>query len=90
MARDLMFQQEIKDTVASELSDLNDAASITRVCVRLLVAAILGGVLGFEREQRGKSAGLRTQLYPPCTIRVQPHFPRSPFTATVIDRPGLA
>ena len=29
---------------------------------RLVVAAILGGVLGWEREQAGKSAGLRTHM----------------------------
>jgi len=26
------------------------------------LAAILGGILGFEREQKGKAAGLRTQM----------------------------
>ena len=29
---------------------------------RLLLAALLGGVLGFERELRQKSAGLRTNM----------------------------
>ena len=29
---------------------------------RLLLAALLGGILGFERELRQKSAGLRTNM----------------------------
>jgi uncharacterized membrane protein YhiD involved in acid resistance len=32
------------------------------VVVRLLVAAILAGVLGWERESERKSAGLRTHI----------------------------
>jgi len=32
------------------------------VTVRLLVAACLGGALGFERERTGKPAGLRTHM----------------------------
>ncbi len=31
-------------------------------CIRLVVAAILGGVIGFEREWRAKEAGLRTHF----------------------------
>jgi putative Mg2+ transporter-C (MgtC) family protein len=30
--------------------------------VRLVLAAVLGGVLGYEREHQGKSAGLRTHM----------------------------
>ena len=54
--------QSIWDTVLSEFSDVPDAAQITRITVRLLVAALLGGLLGYEREQRGKSAGVRTHM----------------------------
>lgn len=53
---------QIAGVVVSEFSDLNDAAEITRVSVRLLMAAILGGILGFERESRGKAAGIRTHM----------------------------
>jgi putative Mg2+ transporter-C (MgtC) family protein len=35
---------------------------ITRITLRLLVAAALGGLLGYEREQQGKSAGVRTHM----------------------------
>ncbi|MDB5728675.1 MAG: MgtC/SapB family protein [Noviherbaspirillum sp.] len=49
-------------TVRSEFSDLADVEQVTRVCVRLLVAIFLGGLLGYERETRGTSAGLRTHM----------------------------
>jgi putative Mg2+ transporter-C (MgtC) family protein len=32
------------------------------VVLRLLVAAILGGLLGLQRERQGKAAGLRTHM----------------------------
>lgn len=53
---------EIVNTILDEFSDLPDVAGVTRITVRLLLAAILGGLLGFEREQRGKAAGLRTHM----------------------------
>jgi putative Mg2+ transporter-C (MgtC) family protein len=37
-------------------------AQVVRVGVRLLTAVALGGVLGYERELRGKAAGLRTHM----------------------------
>ena len=54
--------QEIWSTVLSEFSDIPDVAQITRITLRLLVAAALGGLLGYEREQQGKSAGVRTHM----------------------------
>ncbi|MGC3972704.1 MAG: MgtC/SapB family protein [Pirellulales bacterium] len=54
--------EEIWRTIREELSDLRDAAGFTRVLVRLTIAAILGGVLGYEREHKGKAAGLRTHM----------------------------
>ncbi len=53
---------EIWQVVVQEFSDIPDAAEMTRVGLRLLLAALLGGVLGFERESKGKSAGLRTHM----------------------------
>ncbi len=41
---------------------LSDGGHLLRVAVRLLVAAILGGVVGFEREREGKAAGIRTHM----------------------------
>lgn len=54
--------QEVWNTVLSEFSDIPDAAQITRITLRLLVAAALGGLLGYERETQGKSAGVRTHM----------------------------
>ena len=52
----------IADTVAAEFSDAADAEQITRILLRLLLAAALGGVLGYEREHQGKAASLRTHM----------------------------
>ena len=52
----------IWQTVVEEFSDLGDAAEVTRLVLRLLVAAVLGGILGWERESQGKSAGVRTHM----------------------------
>ena len=54
--------QEVWNTVLSEFSDIPDATQITRITLRLLVAAALGGLLGYERESKGKSAGVRTHM----------------------------
>ena len=54
--------QKITDTVASEFSDISDVEQATRMFVRLLLAAVLGGLLGIEREQHGKDAGVRTHM----------------------------
>lgn len=54
--------QAIRDTVAEEFSDLGSAEQVTQVAVRLLVAAVLGGLLGMERERQGKAAGIRTHM----------------------------
>lgn len=52
----------IVDTVLIEFSDATDVEQITRILTRLVLAALLGGVLGYERENRGKSAGIRTHM----------------------------
>ncbi len=52
----------VLQTLREEFSDINDVTQVTRVCIRLLVAVILGGLLGYERESRGRSAGLRTHM----------------------------
>jgi putative Mg2+ transporter-C (MgtC) family protein len=54
--------EEVWSTVVSEFSDVPDVATVTRITVRLIIAAVLGGVLGFERESKGRSAGLRTHM----------------------------
>ena len=54
--------QHIGETIVSEFSDLPDAAEVTRILLRLTLAALLGGLLGIEREQKGKAAGVRTHM----------------------------
>jgi len=49
-------------TVLSEFSDLSNVTQITKVVLRLITASILGGLLGYEREMKGKSAGIRTHM----------------------------
>ncbi len=49
-------------TIAAEFSDLAQVEEITRIAVRLLVAACLGALLGLERESKGKAAGVRTHI----------------------------
>jgi putative Mg2+ transporter-C (MgtC) family protein len=50
------------DVVGAELFDVPEPAQVMRVTVRLTVAALLGGLLGFERERERKAAGLRTHM----------------------------
>lgn len=57
-----MWWTQVWITIQKEFSDLGDPLDITRVCVRLLVAIVLGAVLGYERESSGASAGLRTHM----------------------------
>ena len=53
---------QISETIAAEFSDVPDAAQATRIVVRLGMAALLGGLLGYEREHAGKAAGVRTHM----------------------------
>src|SRR5262245_53909548 len=51
------------DIILEELTaGLPDARQITRVIIRLVVAMLLGGVVGIQREWTGKPAGLRTHM----------------------------
>lgn len=52
----------VGDTLADEFSDLTDVEQGTRVTLRLMLAALLGGLLGLERERQGKAAGVRTHM----------------------------
>lgn len=49
-------------TVRTELSDLDDLAQLTRVVLRLFFAALLGALVGLDRELRDAPAGLRTHM----------------------------
>lgn len=52
----------VVSTLRDEFADLSDPAQLTRVSVRLLLAVLLGAVIGYERERRGRTAGLRTHM----------------------------
>jgi putative Mg2+ transporter-C (MgtC) family protein len=53
---------QVMRALHSEFSDLGDPEQITRVLLRLALAALLGGVLGYERQSQGKAAGIRTHM----------------------------
>ena len=52
---------EIGQALAKEFA-LPDADTTTIVVVRLLTATVLGGMLGLERESKGRAAGLKTHI----------------------------
>jgi putative Mg2+ transporter-C (MgtC) family protein len=52
----------VRNTIAAEFSDIADLEQFTRVVLRLLLAALLGGMLGLQRERNGKAAGIRTHM----------------------------
>ena len=46
----------------AEWLNLPDTAYVARVAWRLSVAALMGGLIGAQRELKGKDAGLRTHM----------------------------
>jgi putative Mg2+ transporter-C (MgtC) family protein len=51
------------DLVWQELvHEVGDVASLARISLRLLLAAVLGGIVGLEREHAGQAAGWRTHI----------------------------
>lgn len=58
----MSFWDEVLATLANEFSDLSTPEQFTQVTLRLLLAALLGGLLGLERETHGKAAGVRTHM----------------------------
>ena len=54
--------QTVISTLRHEFSDLADPADVTRLVVRLSLAVVLAAIVGYERERRGSSAGLRTHM----------------------------
>jgi putative Mg2+ transporter-C (MgtC) family protein len=49
-------------TLVEEFSDLGNVEQVTQLVVRLVLAALLGGLLGLQRERHGKAAGVRTHM----------------------------
>lgn len=52
----------IWDTLANEFSDIADLNGAVIIILRLSLATLLGAAIGYERERRGKDAGLRTHM----------------------------
>ena len=52
---------EVGAALASEFA-LPDAGTMTMIVSRVLCAAVLGGIIGWEREAKGRAAGLRTHM----------------------------
>jgi putative Mg2+ transporter-C (MgtC) family protein len=53
---------DLWEGLVHDFSDLPDAGQWIRLSVRMLLAAALGAVLGYDRERSGKAAGLRTHM----------------------------
>lgn len=49
-------------TIVEEFSDIPDMTEATRIVLRLSMAIVLGAAIGYEREHKGKDAGLRTHM----------------------------
>ncbi|MCY0385785.1 MgtC/SapB family protein [Robbsia sp. Bb-Pol-6] len=54
--------REISQVAIKEFSDLHDLSQWTQLLIRLSVAIVLSGALGYERESRRSAAGLRTHM----------------------------
>jgi putative Mg2+ transporter-C (MgtC) family protein len=51
------------DVIKDEfLGGIGNSDELLRVLVRLAVASLLGGLMGFERQHEGKAAGTRTHM----------------------------
>src|SRR5262249_33636352 len=50
------------DGVSGDFREAPEAGALIRIFLRLLIAAVLGGLLGYDRERKGKEAGLRTHM----------------------------
>ncbi len=54
--------QDVWQAVRADFADLPGVAAVTQLVLRMLLATVLGGVLGYQRERQGKEAGLRTHM----------------------------
>lgn len=56
-------RRDMTDAFIDELTaGWPDTAQLVRIVFRLCVAALLGGIVGAQRESQGKEAGLRTHM----------------------------
>jgi len=52
----------VASAVGQDFQDFGDLDRVTHVVLRLVMAALLGGLIGYQRQHVGKSAGLRTHM----------------------------
>lgn len=57
----MSISEQIVDALAREFA-IPDAGTLTVIAARLLTAVVLGGLLGLERERKGRAAGLKTHI----------------------------
>jgi putative Mg2+ transporter-C (MgtC) family protein len=50
------------EALAAEFSDVPDVAQATRLVLRLLVAGLMGALIGYDRERKSSPAGFRTHI----------------------------
>jgi putative Mg2+ transporter-C (MgtC) family protein len=48
--------------LSAEFSDLTDVGQATRLVLRLLVAGVMGALIGYDREKNASPAGFRTHI----------------------------
>jgi putative Mg2+ transporter-C (MgtC) family protein len=53
--------EQIATALADEFA-LPDPGTLTVIVVRLMTAAVLAGLLGIDRERKGRAAGLKTHI----------------------------
>ena len=54
--------QDVGQAVRADFADLPGVAAVTQLVLRMLLATVLGGLLGYQRGRQGKEAGLRTHM----------------------------
>jgi putative Mg2+ transporter-C (MgtC) family protein len=54
--------QDVWQGVRADFSDLPGVVAVTQLVLRMLLATVLGGLLGYQRGRQGKQAGLRTHM----------------------------
>ena len=54
--------QEVWKSVQADFADVKDVAKVTQLVLRMLLATLLGSLLGYQRERQGKEAGMRTHM----------------------------
>jgi putative Mg2+ transporter-C (MgtC) family protein len=58
----MSFLPSLLDTIQHEFAEFADWQTLVKIAIRLVAAALAGGLIGLEREKVGKAAGLRTHM----------------------------